>query len=187
MANWWNLPNALTIGRVLLVPLFVWLMFAQADAGSTALRWAAFAVFAGAMVTDVIDGYVARAMNLITAFGKLLDPIADKALVGAALVTLSCLGEVPWWVTILIIAREVLITVARLCVAAKVVVAADWQGKVKTLAQTIGLGILVSPWGADVGWFHVCGLIVLFIALVLTWTSGIQYLRGMARAMRSGK
>ncbi|MFT4231437.1 MAG: CDP-alcohol phosphatidyltransferase family protein, partial [Leucobacter sp.] len=132
----WNAPNIITGARILATPFFLWMLLADGGADG-ALRWAAAAFFVVAIATDAWDGHLARSRGLITDLGKLLDPIADKFLTGAALVGLSILGELPWWVTIVVLAREIGITIHRLIVAHDVVVAAAWMGKLKTVAQSV--------------------------------------------------
>ena len=126
----WNLPNALTVLRILLVPVFVWLILR--DGGDdTASRWWAWAVFTIAIITDRIDGDLARAKGLVTDFGKVADPIADKALTGAGFITLSMIGEIPWWITVVILAREVGITLLRFWIIRHGVMPASRGGKIK--------------------------------------------------------
>ena len=133
-----QLPNAITIVRILCAPVFLWMLLA--DGGQDGpLRWWAAILFIVAIATDGIDGYLARKYEIVTDLGKLLDPIADKALTGCAFVGLSILGELPWWVTIVVLVREVGITVHRLVVASDHVVAAAWMGKLKTVAQAVAL------------------------------------------------
>ena len=136
-----NVANALTVLRLVLVPLFVVLLLA----GGTGWRIAAFAVFLVASVTDVLDGRIARRRGLITDFGKIADPIADKALTGAALVTLSAQGELPWWVTAVILARELGVTGLRFWVIRHGVIAASRGGKIKTLLQVLAICLYVLP------------------------------------------
>lgn len=114
----WCVPNLITIARILLVPVFVWFLLLDGNSDGP-WRWAAAVLFIVAIATDSLDGHIARSRNLITDLGKLLDPIADKALTGTALVLLSVLGELPWWVTIIILVRELGITFWRLAVAKK--------------------------------------------------------------------
>ena len=131
-----QLPNAITILRILCAPVFVWMLLA--DGGSDGpLRWWAAVLFIVAIATDGIDGYLARKHDIVTDLGKLLDPIADKVLTGAAFVSLSILGELPVWVVVLVLVRELGITVHRLVVATDHVVAAAWMGKLKTVAQAV--------------------------------------------------
>ena len=185
-----QLPNAITIVRILCAPVFVWMLLA--DGGSDgALRWWAAVLFIVAIATDGIDGYLARRHDIVTDLGKLLDPIADKVLTGAAFVCLSILGELDWWITILVLVREVGITVHRLAVASDHVVAAAWMGKLKTVAQAVALSLALLPlWTLVGGWIHVVNAVAMTVAVALTVASGVDYvvteLRG-ARADRKGK
>jgi len=140
----WNVPNALTTLRIVLVPFFGWALLA-ADGESVLWRCVACAIFAFAMITDKIDGDLARKHNLETNFGKIADPIADKAITGMAFIGLSIIGELWWWVTIVVLLREWSVTLMRLSVAKHVVIAAKVGGKVKTVLQTGALGGLVLP------------------------------------------
>ena len=135
-ASAWNLPNALTMLRILLVPMFLWLLLSEAG-DSAPHRWWAAAVFALASLTDWLDGDLARRRQLVTTFGKVADPIADKALMGSALIGLSLLGELPWWVTVVILIRELGITVLRFWVIRQGVIAASKGGKLKTTVQAV--------------------------------------------------
>jgi len=130
-----NVANALTVLRLALVPVFVACLLA----GGTGWRVAALVVFGVASVTDLLDGRLARSRGLITDFGKIADPIADKALTGAALVTLSALGELAWWVTVVILAREISVTLLRFWVIRRGVIAASRGGKLKTLLQVVAM------------------------------------------------
>jgi CDP-diacylglycerol--glycerol-3-phosphate 3-phosphatidyltransferase len=167
-----NVANALTVARLILVPVFIWFLLA----GTTSDRAVAFVAFAVASVTDLLDGELARRRHLITDFGKIADPIADKALTGSALITLSCLGELAWWVTIVIVVREVAVTVLRFWVIRRGVIAASRGGKIKTMLQIIAISLYVLPW-------HVPVLreVVMGAALVVTVATGIDY---TARAIR---
>ncbi|SFV21438.1 CDP-diacylglycerol--glycerol-3-phosphate 3-phosphatidyltransferase [Micrococcus terreus] len=183
----WNLPNILTSVRILLVPLFVWFLWAGGSFGqdSLAMRWAAFAVFAVAMYTDKLDGDIARARGLITDFGKIADPIADKLLTGSALVVLSLLNELWWWVTIVILVREWGITLMRFVVLRYGVMPASRGGKLKTVLQTLALGLLLMPLGSVVGdWWPWAGWIAMGAALVVTVVTGLDYVR-QAIALRA--
>jgi len=181
-----QLPNAITIARILCAPVFLWLLLA--DAGDDgALRWWAAALFIVAIATDGIDGYIARRYEIVTDLGKLLDPIADKVLTGFAFIGLSILAELPWWITIVVLVREVGITVHRLVVASDHVVAAAWMGKLKTVAQAVALSLALLPLATIVGDWIVWGNIVtMWIAVILTIASGIDYvvteLRGARRS-----
>jgi len=172
-----NIANILTVTRLALVPVFLLTLFAGGG-HSTGWRMVAFVVFAIASITDHIDGQLARKLGLVTDFGKVIDPIADKALTGAALVGLSALGELPWWVTLTIATREVAVTLLRFWVIRYGVIAASYGGKVKTFAQIIAIGLYLLPlpaafdpvlWGA------------MGIALVLTVVTGVDY---VVRAVR---
>ncbi len=173
----WNIANYLTVFRLALVPVFGWLLLV--DGGqSPAYRWAAFAVFALAMLTDRIDGDLARSRGLVTNVGKVLDPIADKALVTMALIGLSAIGEVWWWVTILVLVREWGITAVRFWVIRHGVMAAGRGGKVKTLLQTFGIGFYLWPrWTLPFPdlWDWVAA-ISLGAAVVVTVVTGLDYL-----------
>src|SRR6201987_660010 len=127
-----NLPNLLPTARLVLVPVFLFALFAG-DGHETRWRIAAFVVFAVAVITDRFDGALARSYGMVTEFGKLADPIADKALIGAALIGLSMIGDLPWWVTVVIMVREVGITALRFAVLRRGVIPASRGGKLKTL------------------------------------------------------
>ncbi|GAA4666536.1 CDP-diacylglycerol--glycerol-3-phosphate 3-phosphatidyltransferase [Amycolatopsis dongchuanensis] len=172
-----NVANFLTLSRLVLVPVFVVALFVD-DGTSTGWRIAATALFAVASLTDQIDGWVARRFGLITDFGKIADPIADKALIGAALVGLSVLGDLPWWVTIVIAVREIGVTLLRFWVIRYGVIPASRGGKAKTLTQiaAIVLFLLPLPAGAaPVSWA------LMALALVLTVVTGVDY---VVRALR---
>lgn len=166
-----NVANALTVLRLLLVPVFAVLLLAG-DGRSDGLRIAAWAVFALAAYTDRIDGQIARSRGLVTSFGKLADPIADKALTGAALVGLSLLGELPWWVTVVVLLREVGITVLRFVVIRHGIMPASRGGKLKTLLQGVAIGLYVLP---------LTGLLasgraaVMALAVLVTVVTGLDY------------
>lgn len=182
-----NLPNSITIVRILLAPVFLWLLFADDGAGG-GLRWAATALFVLAIATDGIDGHIARSRNQVTDLGKLLDPIADKVLTGSALVALSILGELPWWVTIVILVREVGITVHRMVVLSDHVVAAAWMGKLKTVVQAVAISFALAPLPALLGdWVVVVNIVLMAAALVLTIASGVDYLAAEARGARAAR
>lgn len=167
-----NVANGLTVLRIVLVPVFLAALFVS-DGQSTFWRWVAFAVFAIAMVTDRVDGQIARRYGLITDFGKLMDPIADKALTGAALVGLSFLGHLPWWITLVILARELGITVFRILVIRDGVIPASRGGKLKTLLQSIAIGLYIMPLPSMM---DVPRAILMGAALIVTVWTGIDYL-----------
>ncbi|MFL0564163.1 CDP-diacylglycerol--glycerol-3-phosphate 3-phosphatidyltransferase [Microbacterium sp. 179-I 1D1 NHS] len=179
-----QLPNAITIVRILCAPVFVWLLLA--DGGTDgALRWWAGVLFIVAIATDGIDGYLARRYEIVTDLGKLLDPIADKVLTGCAFVALSILGELPAWVVVLVLVRELGITVHRLVVATDHVVAAAWMGKLKTVAQAVALSLALLPLWTVVGdWIHVVNTVAMTIAVLLTVASGIDYVVTAFRSRR---
>lgn len=176
----WNLPNVLTMVRILMVPLLVWLLVLGGTFGEESLlyRWLAFAVFAAAMYTDKLDGDIARARGLITDFGKIADPIADKLLTGAALVLFSLLGELWWWVTVVILVREWGITLMRFVVIRYGVMPAGRGGKLKTVLQALGIGLLLMPLAPVVGgWWPWVGWTVIGAATVLTVLTGLEYVK----------
>ena len=183
----WNLPNVITVVRILLAPLFFWMLLADGGA-DTPLRYAAAALFIVAIATDGIDGHIARSRNQVTDLGKLLDPIADKVLTGAALVGLSILLELPWWVTVIILVREVGITVFRFAVLSDRVIPASRGGKLKTLAQSIAISLALVPFPALLGdWFDWLNIVTMSIAFVLTVVTGIDYLVQAWRLGRAAK
>jgi CDP-diacylglycerol--glycerol-3-phosphate 3-phosphatidyltransferase len=166
-----NLANALTVFRLLLVPVFAVLL--MADAGdSDGLRVGAWGVFALACWTDRIDGQIARSRGLVTAFGKLLDPIADKALVGTALVGLSLLDELAWWITVLVLVREVGVTLLRFWVIRHGVIPASRGGKLKALVQAVAIGLYVLPL---TGALASGRAVVMAVAIVITVVTGVDY------------
>ncbi|MBW8171712.1 CDP-diacylglycerol--glycerol-3-phosphate 3-phosphatidyltransferase [Ornithinimicrobium sp. Arc0846-15] len=173
----WNLPNVLTMSRIVMVPLFLWAFLTQGGENTT-LRWVAAIIFAVATATDWLDGDIARRRNIVTDFGKIADPIADKALMGAALIGLSYLGELAWWVTIVILIREIGITVMRFVVIRRQVLAASRGGKLKTALQGLGLLLLILPL---TGFLHGVGMTVMYAALVVTVVTGIDYAMQVAR------
>ncbi|MCU1514803.1 MAG: pgsA [Microbacteriaceae bacterium] len=170
-----NVANIVTVVRILLAPLFIWLLLA--DAGHWGpLRYVAAVLFVVAIVTDSVDGILARRQNLVTDFGKILDPIADKVLVGGALVALSILGELWWWVTIVILVREWGITIFRFAVLRRSVIPAVASGKLKTVMQAVAVSLLLFPFWAFVGqWELWLAWVVMGIALALTIWSGIDF------------
>jgi CDP-diacylglycerol---glycerol-3-phosphate 3-phosphatidyltransferase len=163
-----NAANALTVLRLALVPIFVVCLLA----GGPGWRVVAFIAFSVASVTDLLDGRIARRRGLITDFGKIADPIADKALTGSALVTLSALGELPWWVTAVILAREICVTGLRFWVIRRGVIAASRGGKLKTLLQVVAIALYVLPLP---GALAVVREAVMAAAVVVTVVTGIDY------------
>lgn len=182
----WNLPNAITGVRILAAPIFFWMLLA--DGGDDGwLRWAAALLFILAIATDGIDGHIARSRGLVTDLGKILDPIADKLLTSGALVCLSILGELPWWVTIIIVVREVGITVWRFVELGRGnVVPASSGGKLKTLVQSVAISLFLLPLDTVVGsWIIWVNWIAMGLAVVLTVWSGLLYVRDAVRLARS--
>lgn len=180
-----NGPNVLTTLRLVLVPVFAWMLLAHAD--DPTWRIATAIVFAVAITTDLIDGWWARRANLVTNFGKIADPIADKALTGMAFVGLSILGELSWLVTIVILAREWGITLLRFLLLRRgIVLAANRGGKLKTVLQSVALVLFVLPlpgyvWGTPFTLMalpEVISWLVMALALVVTVVTGIDYVRG---------
>ena len=184
-----QLPNAITIARIPLAVVFfvLLLMGGTHGSGDIVLRWVAGALFVFAISTDWVDGYLARRYDLISDFGKLWDPIADKLLTGAGFVGLAILGEWPWWVVVVILIREWGITVHRFAVASQHIVAAAWMGKWKTALQGVTLGWWLLPLHQFVGldWWTGVGTVLMYATLVLTVASGIDYVVAQARGARA--
>ena len=182
-----QLPNAITIARILCAPIFLWMLLADGGADGP-LRWWAAVLFIVAIATDGIDGYIARRYKIVTDLGKLLDPIADKILTGFAFIGLSILLELPWWITIVVLIREVGITVHRLVVASDHVVAAAWMGKLKTVAQSVALSLALLPLASVVGdWIIWVNVVTMWIAVILTVASGIDYVVTEIRGARRSR
>ncbi|MGN6131309.1 MAG: CDP-diacylglycerol--glycerol-3-phosphate 3-phosphatidyltransferase [Nocardioidaceae bacterium] len=189
----WNVPNALTTLRILMVPFFGWALLVDGG-GSILWRCVAYVLFAVAMVTDKIDGDLARKHNLVTNFGKIADPIADKALTGMAFVGLSLIGELWWWVTIVVLVREWGITLLRFWVIRHGVIAASRGGKLKTLLQTLALGLLILPllllpgaWapvGTALWWLAV---VLMAAAVAVTVVTGADYVLKALAVRRAGR
>ncbi len=189
----WNLPNALTTLRILMVPFFAWALLV--DNGESVLwRFVAFLLFVAAMITDKIDGDIARSRNLVTNFGKIADPIADKALTGMAFVGLSLIGELWWWVTAVVLVREWGITALRFWVIRHGVMAASAGGKLKTVLQTGALALLVLPLRLFEGGLDTVGLVVwwaavglMAAAVAVTVVTGIDYVIKALDVRRQGR
>jgi CDP-diacylglycerol--glycerol-3-phosphate 3-phosphatidyltransferase len=163
--------------RLFLVPVFAWLLLRDGGTDATSRIWAA-AVFVIASATDFVDGELARRQGQVTTFGKVVDPIADKALTGTALVGLSYLGDLPWWVTLVILVREIGVTLLRFWVIRFGVIPASRGGKAKTVAQMIAILMYLLPLS---GWLETARAVVLGVALVLTVVTGVDY---VVRALR---
>ena len=181
-ASLWNVANLLTMARLALVPGFV-LLLVHGDGHDPSWRSFAWAAFAIAMITDLFDGELARRYGLVTDFGKIADPIADKAIMGAALVGLSSLGDLPWWVTVVILVRELGITLLRFWVIRHGVIPASRGGKVKTLTQGVAVGmyilVLTGPLASTRAW-------IMAVAVALTVASGVDYVRQAIVLRRAG-
>ena len=166
-----NLPNKLTILRVIMIPVFV--LFMLTGLGGAASKWIALALFIIAGLTDLLDGHLARKHNLVTNFGKFMDPLADKLLVCAAMICLVENGQLPSWIVIVIISREFIISGFRLIASDNgVVIAASYWGKFKTVFQMIMICMMI----ADITVFSILTKIIMWIALILTVVSLIDYL-----------
>ena len=188
-----NVPNALTTLRILMVPVFGWALLHD---GGDSITWrlVAFLIFVGAMITDKIDGDIARKHNLVTNFGKIADPIADKAITGMAFIGLSIVGEIWWWVTIVVLLREWSVTLLRLSILKQVVIAASSSGKLKTTLQAIALSGLTLPFphgdahGGAFDTFGVVGEVLFYVsqvalagAVAMTLWSGYEFFRDVWR------
>jgi CDP-diacylglycerol---glycerol-3-phosphate 3-phosphatidyltransferase len=189
----WNLPNALTTLRIVMVPFFGWALLVD---GGDSIVWrvVAWVVFVLAMITDKVDGDIARSRNLVTDFGKIADPIADKALTGMAFVGLSVVGELWWWVTILVLVREWGITLLRLWVIRHGVMAAGRGGKLKTVVQTLALGLFILPvrilqddWGTAGALLWGLAVLLMVAAVVLTVVTGLDYVVKAISVRREGR
>lgn len=177
----WNVPNALTALRCVLVPVFAWMLLAHAS--EPLWRIGATLVFAVAILTDFVDGYLARRYDIVTRFGKLADPIADKALTGMAFIGLSIIGELPWWVTIIILVREWGITVLRFVVLRYGVMAANRGGKIKTVLQAVALILYLLPLPGT-GPVHWLAVAVMAAAFLVTVVTGLDYVREAVKLRR---
>lgn len=180
-----NVPNALTTVRLVLVPVFAYVLLSNPDA--PAWRIASAVIFVVAIFTDFLDGWIARRQGIVTNFGKLDDPIADKALTGMALVGLSIIGELWWWVTIVILVREWGITLLRFVVLRYGVMSARKGGKLKTVLQAVALTLMLLPLPGPLLW---AGWVLMGLALVATVVTGVDYLleaNRVRRAARSGQ
>jgi CDP-diacylglycerol--glycerol-3-phosphate 3-phosphatidyltransferase len=189
----WNLPNALTMLRILLVPLFGYLLLVD-DGQNNAMRFWAFVVFSIGIITDKIDGDLARKHDIVTDFGKLMDPIADKALTGMAFIGLSIIGELWWWVTIVVLGREWGITLLRFWIIKYGVMPASRGGKIKTTLQAVALCGFILPLRQLDGWLGTVGDVlwwgaaaVMTAAVVVTLVTGYDYVRQALRIRQEGQ
>ncbi|GGM21602.1 CDP-diacylglycerol--glycerol-3-phosphate 3-phosphatidyltransferase [Promicromonospora citrea] len=172
----WNIANIVTMIRIAMVPFFAWALLAQGGDDVT-WRLVATAIFVVAAASDKVDGYLARSRGLITDLGKLLDPIADKLLVGAALVLLWIpLGELPWWIPVVILARELGITFMRMGMLKYAVMPASRGGKLKTVLQSVAIPLFLLPReGLGLDWLTVVAWVVLVAAFAVTVVTGVDY------------
>lgn len=182
-----NIANVLTVVRILLVPFFIW--FLLIDNGADGLfRWLSVLTFAVAIYTDKLDGDLARSRGLITDFGKIADPIADKLLIGSALILLSVLGELAWWITVVILVRELGITVLRFAVIRYGVMPASRGGKLKTVIQTFAIVLYLIPMQSLLGeWAGWVAFAVMLAAVVVTVVTGIDYILQAIRLRKSAR
>lgn len=185
-AQLWNLPNMLTLLRILLIPLF-WYLLMYDDGQNAATRLAATVIFVVAAITDWLDGYLARRQGLVTTFGKIADPLADKALTGAALIGLSMLGELWWWVTALIIAREVGVTLVRFVVLKHGVIPASRGGKLKTIFQMVGIVLFLLPIDETNPVLWMTRNLIMGVAVLLTVLTGADYVDKAYRTRHDSK
>ena len=167
-----NVPNFLTTIRIIVVPILAWLLFKE-DAASDSNRLIAGVLFIIAALTDIADGTIARRWNLITNFGKIFDPIADKALIGVALVGLSYLNLLDWWFTWVILARELFVTFLRFWVINKGVIPASRGGKLKTIMQIIAISFYLLPLPETVS---LLAEVLMYVAVILTLATAVDYI-----------
>ena len=168
-----NIPNALTVFRILALPFCAWALFQKDGQDPTwqIIAWSSFFIVG---MTDVLDGRIARKRNQISNFGIILDPIADKAFIATALIGLSVLGKMPWWVTVVILVREIGVTILRFAVIKREVISANRGGKLKSLLQNFSVGFYILPLPT---YLHLPRDILLGIAIVLTVWTGVEYFR----------
>ena len=177
-----NLPNKLTVLRIIMVPFFVFFMLT--DAGGAANKWIALVIFCVASLTDMLDGKIARARGLVTNFGKFMDPLADKLLVCSAMICLIPLGKLTAWFVIVIIAREFIISGFRLVASDNgIVIAASYWGKFKTVSQMFMVIVMIMDLG---GVFDVIGTVLMWAALILTIVSLIDYIAKNVEVLTQG-
>ena len=177
-----NVPNALTVLRIIMVPVMLVVLFTNPD--DFGWRIAAAAVFVVAILTDLADGHIARKYNLVTDFGKLWDPVADKALTGAAFIALGILDELSWIIIVLILVREWGITWLRAAIAKHGIMAANKGGKLKTVTQSVALGLYLLGLDNLPQWLAVLAFAIMILALALTLLTGITYIFSAMRIRR---
>ena len=180
-----NLPNKLTVVRGLMIPFFVWFMLPSLGGEMAASKWIALAIFCIASLTDLLDGKIARKYNLVTNFGKFMDPLADKLLVGAAMICLVEMGRLPAWIVIVIISREFIISGFRLIASDNgIVIAASYWGKFKTVFQMAMIIVLIAAFEGSV--FAVVEQILIWVSLILTIVSLVDYIRKNKEVLTQG-
>ena len=180
-----NLPNKLTVVRVLMIPFFVWFMLPSLGGEMAASKWIALAIFCIASLTDLLDGKIARKYNLVTNFGKFMDPLADKLLVGAAMICLVEMGRLPAWIVIVIISREFIISGFRLIASDNgIVIAASYWGKFKTVFQMAMIIVLIAAFEGSV--FAVVEQILIWVSLILKIVSLVDYIRKNKEVLTQG-
>lgn len=167
-----NVPNFLTTIRLLVVPILAWLLF-QENSNTNSNRTIAGVLFIVAALTDIADGTIARKWNLITNFGKIFDPIADKALIGTALIGLSSMGLLDWWFTWVILAREIFVTLLRFWVIKQGVIPASRGGKLKTIMQIVAISFYLLPLPSSVS---LLAEILMYVAVILTLATAVDYI-----------
>ncbi len=178
-----NLPNKLTILRVIMIPFFLVALLVD---GIPAGKWVALAIFIIASFTDMLDGKIARKYNLITNFGKFMDPLADKLLVSAALIALIPLGKIPAWIVIVIISREFIISGFRLIASDNgIVIAASYWGKIKTVTQMVMIVLLIADFSNSI--IDVLETVFIYLALALTVISLVDYLIKNKNVLKDGE
>ena len=173
-------PNFITVARLLFVPVGVYTLFKNGgdDASWQYISWIVFFILG---MSDILDGNLARSRNAITEFGKFLDPVADKVMIAAAMISLSILDRMPWWITVVILVREIGITFFRLSIIKRGVIAANKGGKVKSTFQNFAVGFYILPLGSNLFWFR-DGF--MFIAILLTIATGVYYVQSALKADR---
>lgn len=176
-----NLPNSLTILRIAALPICAWALFKNGGDDST-WRIIAWILFFLVGMTDVLDGKIARSRNQISSFGAILDPIADKAFIATALIGVSILGRIPWWITIVILAREVSVTFLRFAVIKREIISASRGGKLKTLTQNFAVGFYILPLPH---YLYLIRDLLLGLALILTITTGLEYFKSALKKKAS--
>ena len=180
-----NLPNKLTVVRVLMIPFFVWFMLPSLGGEMAASKWIALAIFCIASLTDLLDGKIARKYNLVTNFGKFMDPLADKLLVGAAMICLVEMGRLPAWIVIVIISREFIISGFRLIASDNgIVIAASYWGKFKTVFQMAMIIVLIAAFEGSA--FALIEQILIWVSLILTIVSLVDYIMKNKEVLTQG-